>query len=170
MMSRGVLCAAIVACLVGTTGCGKIREKIAQKAVEKAIETGSGGSVNIDDDKVTFGADKDRALTVGRAAKLPDGWPSDVPSYPGATIVAAVSDGTKARTAIFETTDSVDQASAFYEQNLSAFKKEGEVDLGGHKQMSFKDAAKKRTVMVAVGKSSKAASKTTVSLIVADGV
>jgi hypothetical protein len=150
------------------TGCGKIREKLAEKAAEKAVETASGGDVKISGggSSVTV---KDKngggTATLGTGAKLPDGWPSDVPVYPDATITAAMAAPT-GKTVVLETKDPAAKVADFYKSKLSSFQKMSDVDMGGTRQLGFRDGKRNIAVLVAPGGSD---GKSTISLSVQGG-
>lgn len=62
------------------SGCAKVGTKIAEKAIEKA----AGGNVdlNLDENKVNIKDEEGNQTQIGENAKLPDGWPSELPVYP----------------------------------------------------------------------------------------
>lgn len=87
---RNVMIAAVV---VGVLVVGGIVRSIERKAAnsfaEKAIEAATGGKVDIDSDggEITVRTDEGIWST---SDKLPDGWPSDVPTYPDTAIQSSV--------------------------------------------------------------------------------
>lgn len=164
---------AIVAGLLGGTGCSKIQEKItekiAEKAAEKAVEAQTGGKVDIDTNSGSMKIKDEKTGAVvewGTQAKLPDNWPSDVPVYPGAAIRASMSTN-EGSTLSLETTDAIDKVSSFYKGKLSGFKKEAEMDMGATKIVSFSDG--KRKISATFSESDKSDDKktTAIQLIVA---
>lgn len=128
------------ASLVTLTGCGKIQEKLAEKAVEKATETATGGDVKVSSGGVTFKDNKTGSVMhAGTGAQIPDGWPSSVPVYPGATIQASVT-AEKGKTVMLQSKDAIPKIAEFYKSKLSGMKKVGELDFGGNsKTISFQD-------------------------------
>lgn len=141
---------AVVAGLVGGAGCGKITEKIAAKAVEKTIEVQTGGKVDIDakGGSVKFKDEKTGAVAEwGASAKLPGDWPSDVPVYPGAKILAAMT-ANGGRSLTLQSPDAPDKIAEYYKSKLGTFKKESELDMGAAKMVAFTSG--KRTVGVTV--------------------
>ncbi len=72
--------------VVALSGCASI----AEKATEAAVEKTTGVSVDKDGDNVTIKTDEGEA-TVSGDAKLPDGFPTDVPIYENAKITTAMS-------------------------------------------------------------------------------
>ena len=109
---------AIVAlCTVGA-GCGKVAEKVTQKASEKVLENAAGGNAKVDIDPKTGKVkikdkngnssveydgegnmkikDKngDSTFTAGRGAKLPDDWPKALALPKGFTVVSSANNTT----------------------------------------------------------------------------
>ncbi len=84
---------AFIVLLVGILfimGCGK---KAEEKVVEKMIEKQTGGKANVDLSKGTMEIEtKDGKMTMtsGKAAKVPDDFPSDVYLYKPASVEAAI--------------------------------------------------------------------------------
>lgn len=162
---RRIVGVAVVASLLGGTGCSKIQEKItekvAEKAAEKAVEAQTGGKVDIDSNNGSMKIKDEKTGAVvewGTQAKLPDGWPSDVPIYPGAAIRGSLSvkDGMSVN---LETTDSVDKVSSFYEAKFSGFKKELAMASGETKVTSY--SKEKRQVTLTIGETDKSKDKKT---------
>jgi len=125
--------------LFAISGCDKIAEKIGQKAGEKAVEGATGGDVKVDTSNggVTVTDKKTgTSTTSGDSVKLPSGWPSNVPAYPGARIASATVSG-KNKTATMTTKDSPAQVADFYKK--SGLRLESDVDLGAMRTMSFKN-------------------------------
>jgi len=125
--------------LLLASGCSKIREKL----FEKAVETQTGGEVDLSSSSggVTVKDPKTgAAVQAGSAAKLPDGWPSKVPPYPGGTIQAAMS-SPNGKTVILVTNDTPAQVHAFYKDKLGGMKLQADVDLGSGKVLTYKDGA-----------------------------
>jgi hypothetical protein len=110
----------------GVTGCGKIREMIAGRAAEKAVETSTGGDV-----KISTGQG---SLT--GSASMPAGWPSSVPQYPGSKVTTSMSTP-QGKTAILETTDAIGSVASFYKSALSGMKLQADVDMGTSKVLTF---------------------------------
>jgi hypothetical protein len=127
------------------TGCGKIREKLAEKAIERS----TGGDVKISSGGVTVKDDKNGATTVlGSDAKLPDGWPSSIPVYTGAKLSASMVTP-NGKTIIFETKDPPSQVADFYKAKLSPLRKVTDLDVGGTtRQLVFRNT--KETVSAAI--------------------
>lgn len=90
-------------CAILLTGCGgskpsETADTLAQQAIEKAVESAAAKEgVQLDLDTkagqvVVQGQDGSTSFTYGGDVKLPDNAPSDLPLYPGMTILGAVSD------------------------------------------------------------------------------
>jgi hypothetical protein len=133
----------VVLLAVLSFGCGKLREKLAGKAVEE----GSSGQVNVSSGGVTVTTPTGTAQ-VGVGASLPDGWPSSVPVYPGARIQSSM--GTPVgKTIIFTTTDSQQKVHDYYKSELKSFKLAADINANGATVLSFKDGAKNVAVNIA---------------------
>lgn len=148
-MKRNLLAVCLV--VVATTGCEKIQEKIAKKAAEKAIEGAAGGDVKVDTSSggVTISDRKTGTVVNGGAAvKLPDGWPSSVPIYPGAAVRNAMT-SSGGMSVTLATKDPAAAVGAFYKSKAPALKLETDMDLGQQRIMAFKEG--KRTVSISVG-------------------
>lgn len=164
-MKRVVVVFAMGSLLVAS-GCSKIREKL----FEKAVETSTGGEVDLSSSSggVTVKDPKTgAAVQTGSAAKLPDGWPSKVPTYPGATIQAAMA-SPNGKTVVLVTNDSPAQVHAFYKDKLGGMKLQADIDMGAGKVLTYKDGA--TTVSCTIGANSgSTAGSTSVTLSVAGG-
>ena len=75
-------------------GCAKLREMLSGSSHDTASGTTSGGT------------------------KLPDGWPSNVPAYPGAKITGALATP-QGKTAVMTTKDTPTQVHDFYKDKLT---------------------------------------------------
>jgi len=139
--SATVMLPLALASILGLSGCGKIRQLLFEKAAEKAIETGTGGQVDLSSSSGTITiTDPNTGAKVqgGNAAKLPDGWPAKVPVYPGSTIQASL--GTPSgKTVMLVTKDDVAKVSAFYKSALSSMKMQADMDVGTGRVTSYKD-------------------------------
>lgn len=116
-----------VASLVTLVGCGKLAEKLGGKAGRDASSTVDPQSAPASP------AAKDPTPAV----QLPADWPSNVPLYPGAKLLAAVAmQNGKAIT--MQTTDSSDQVVAFYRTKLPG-KQVGAMDTAQMKSVTHMD-------------------------------
>ncbi len=121
------------------SGCDKLAEKLGRKAAEKAVEGASGGDVKVD----TSGGDVSitdkktgTTSTGGENVKLPAGWPSNVPIYPGARIGHAMTSGTT-KSATLLTKDPPAKVVDFYKK--CGLKLESDMNLGALQNLSFKN-------------------------------
>lgn len=127
---------ALVLCLsLVTFGCGKIREKL----MGKAVEEGSSGQVNISSGGVTV-TTPTGTIQAATGAKLPDGWPSNVPQYPGSNIVSAM--GTPVgKTIVLNTSDSPSKVHDYYKGEIK-MKLLTDVEANGSRVMNFHEGTK----------------------------
>lgn len=99
------------------TGCGKKSTNIETKDGKVKIETESGG------EKVKVKTEEGEA-EFGTGTKIPDNWPSDIPIYPGSSVMGSVDisgeAGEKSINVILTTTDPVDKVKAYYSKELKA--------------------------------------------------
>lgn len=114
MIVGGVIVLAVVA--------GAANQFMGKSAAEKAIEAATGGTVNVDSngDDVTVKTDQG---TWSTSDKLPAGFPTDVPLYPGATVqgsVAAAQQQGGGNYVGLETTDSIDKVMNWYKAEVVA--------------------------------------------------
>lgn len=150
-MKRLVL--VLLAVALASTGCGKIREKLAQKAAEKAIERSTGGEVQLGGSSGTVtvkDAKGGAQAQFGAGAKLPDDWPAKVPAYPGATVIASASTP-NGKTAQMSSKDAPDKVFDFYKSKMSGLTKTGEVNLPNMRTMALKDGASTISITVMNG-------------------
>lgn len=139
-MKRIALASFAVVFALSSFGCGRLREKLAHKAVEE----GSSGNVTVTTPTGTV------QTTSGGGAKLPDGWPSSVPLYPGASVTASM--GTPvAKSVVFSTTDSAQKVHDYYKAEVKGMKLATDIDANGSKVMAFRDGGKTVSVTIAQG-------------------
>lgn len=141
-VARASLALALVA--LPLSGCGKAKEALQEKAVEKAINAAAGkdgAKVDINKNQMTIttkdggsttltSSDKGDAVTMktadgtvtmtsGENAKVPEDFPKDIPLYPGAkptTVTASSKD--KAFTLQFTTKDPVEKVAEHFKKEL----------------------------------------------------
>jgi hypothetical protein len=70
--------------LVIPVSCARVGSKIAENAIEKALEKSSDGNVDLDLEKggAVVKDEKGGETQIGENISLPEGWPNDVPVYP----------------------------------------------------------------------------------------
>ena len=128
--ARSLACVALVSLV---QGCQTITEKLTEKAVEAAIETQTGGDVDIKaGEGVTFKSKDSKGEEVviqSQTGKIPDAWPKDIPAYPGAKVNASLMSG-KNGMLMLETTDPSEKVLAFYKSSLSGMKEHAIMNAG----------------------------------------
>ncbi len=133
---RILLYLALVLLLAFTVGCWKAAQTASENLAEKLIEQGSGGRVGVDfknggatiTDKET--GNKTTVDAIG--GKMPEGWPENIPQYPGSKVTQSSATDTekgKAFSLILETQDAVEKVNEYYAKELkgSGFKKTTEL-------------------------------------------
>jgi flagellar basal body rod protein FlgF len=97
-LPRPLIALGSAALLLFATGCGDAADKVAEQAVERAIESETGGDVDIDTDgdgSVSFETDEgsfssdgegnleiesaDGSTSISSDGEIPEGWPEEVP-------------------------------------------------------------------------------------------
>lgn len=142
-MKRFAYAAVLVGIVFAATGCGKsISQRVGEFAAERAIENASDGKVKVDyaDGGVTVRTEEGSASTTG---SLPEGWPSDVRVYPGATVSYSGS-GTAAQgmAVIATTTDTTEQVGNFYRGQFSGWEKAIDANYSGMVTLQFKQTGR----------------------------
>jgi hypothetical protein len=139
----------------GAGGCNKLKEKMAEKAMEKA----TGGEVDIDSKTGQVrmkqkGADgKETEVQLGENTSIPADFPKAVPVYPGAKVIAAVSISQgEGHMLTLTTNDSVTAVSDYYKKNMTGFKIDGEMSSGDTTILTMSNA--QLTVSISATKSS----------------
>ena len=113
----------VAAVLVGVYLLGRVITKKAGEFLAGRVLSGvTGGNVKVGKDggKVTF-ENSDGKVSFEEGGKLPQGFPSDFPVYPGAKVASsftANTDGKDGMSVVWETGDSADKVSAFYKTSL----------------------------------------------------
>jgi hypothetical protein len=132
-------------------------EKIGQTIMEKAIESQTGGKVNIDAEKGTMNVDtKDGSFSAGENAKIPDNFPKDIFVFSDAKVIFAMNgvSGEKSYSIAYFSAVTPVEAMGKYKDEMTkiGWQKENEMDLGAQgKILNFKkDQAR---VMVTIGTS-----------------
>ena len=148
-----VLVASLPSCL-----CGRIKERLAEKATEAAIEAvaddGKGGKAKVDLSKGTFTVTDDKGgslkFAAGGGAKVPETWPKDFPVFAGAKVTMAM-DTPNGSTVSFETADPPAKVYGYYASTMPGqgwkINVRTSVDDGGTLMMT-KDPKRSATVVV----------------------
>lgn len=134
---RILLWVALVLLLAFAAGCKKAGQTAGENIAEKAIEQGSGGKVKVDikKDGATFvnkETGEKTTVQTGQGGKMPEGWPSSIPQYPGSSVTQSSATDTgkgKAFSIVLETQDAVDKVNEYYGKELkgAGFKKTTEM-------------------------------------------
>lgn len=109
----GLLALALCACSPGESA----MENAAERAMER--ETGERADVDINGEKITVTTDDG---TVEMGGSIPGDWPTDVPTYAGATVTYSAmneADGATNAVLILSSTDSAQQIVDFYKSALT---------------------------------------------------
>lgn len=160
----------IVLALTFAIGCKNIAGRIAEEAIEKAIEKESGENVEIDldegqvtiegeDGEVNISSDNetveiktdDGEVTFGTGAELPEGFPGVVPVYPDMEITTAwksTEDGKDNYSISGITKDAGDDVFAWYKDMLKSWDIDGEFTMSGDEGKSSSLSAKGNSFIV----------------------
>jgi hypothetical protein len=127
---------ALVILLALSVGCKKVGETASERLAEKMVEQSSGGKVDVDlkNGGATI-TDKETGNTTtvdAKGGKMPEGWPTNIPQYPGSKVTQSSATDTekgKSFSIILETQDAVDKVNEFYAKELkgAGFKKSTEM-------------------------------------------
>ncbi len=152
MRSRIALLLVAAFAVTSTTGCKRIAEKIIMDKISEASDGGvtfnNDGTVTVkgNDTGSSGSTGSTTTSSFGSGAKLPDGWPSDIPAYPGGKVKSAStsgSDRSQTMSAQQETGDAPDAILKFYADKITAagYKQssnsESKTDFGVTKSVSF---------------------------------
>ncbi|QQR90995.1 MAG: hypothetical protein IPJ88_04490 [Myxococcales bacterium] len=165
-MNRGFLAGAGFVLMIGSAGCDWVSQKIGEKVAEKAIESASGGKVDVDakngklvykdkDETLELDGKKgsyslknkkdDSELQVGKTAKLPDGFPSLIKLYPGSKILASYGGTNKGKSTYsltLSTDAGMDKVTDFY-KSLADFEVKQEMNSPVHRMLGLKHSKEK---------------------------
>ncbi len=81
-----VIIGIVVAVFVVVAGCKMALRSIGQNIAEKMIEDASGGKADVDMKNGSMTITTSEGTVTTGTGKVPDGWPTDVPVYAGATV------------------------------------------------------------------------------------
>lgn len=146
---------------LGALGCDTLKEKIVEKVVEKTLERDGVDKVDLAKGEIRIkGKDGESVVLGGENVKLPEGWPSTVPVYPGAKVVAVMATNKpgqgKGHMVTFESADPPATVLGYYKKQLTAMKVEQELDMGEMKMASFNDGKGLSVMVSALGGSNAA--------------
>ncbi|MCC7522565.1 hypothetical protein IT407_02070 [Candidatus Uhrbacteria bacterium] len=133
MNTRNTLASAMLASLaLMGLGCNpfagvqeKINQKIGEAIVEKGMEAASGGKLDIDAEGGSFNVTDPKTgetISLGMGAKIPAGFPTDIPRYEGSIASIASLSGDKKRAVLAVTVTGVDsdELAVWYEKAILA--------------------------------------------------
>jgi len=174
-MRKIVLIAVVLAASVVLSGCfvtDRISEKAGEKIMEKAIETQTGGKVDVNADKGEMNIKTDQGelnLSQGQGAKLPDNFPSDIFVYDDRDVIMSGTGamGTGTFNLNYLTPIAVSQAFDKYKTEMEAkgWKKTYEMSLEGGKSNMLNFEKGDSQVSITVGQHEDTG-KTYISIVV----
>jgi hypothetical protein len=135
-------------------GCGeKGEKKVTEEAMEKIIESNTGGNAEVDigENSLRIQTEEgEMAMTAGDSAQLPAGFPKDVFLYKGANLNTAM-EFPEGFNLNFQTKDDASIVSEAYltEMEAKGWSKEMTMDMGGRKMMGFKKDERMANVSIA---------------------
>ena len=152
-MFKTILTALLAAGLVGSMGCRRASESVAEKLMAKAIEKNGGGkaNVNLSKGKMTVKTDKgEMVVAAGSGAAIPADFPKDVFVVKGATIqmAASVPGGFSLAMQSKESAENLMEKYAA-EMKAQGWKTEATVNMGESMMTSFSKDTRKTSVVVA---------------------
>ena len=115
--------AVVLVLVIGGFAARMFSQKLGENMAENMIESATGGKADVDinSDSVTVKTDEGSFST---AASLPDGFPSDVPVYPGSAITYSGTNnqqtGDTEYVVVLSTTDSYQKVGDYYTAQLAS--------------------------------------------------
>jgi hypothetical protein len=165
----------VISAVLLLSGCWPFpsQKQVGEKIMEKAIESQTGGKVDVNAEKnsMTINGEEGSTTVSGEGqAKLPDNFPSDIFVYSDAKIIvaSAMKEG-DSFSVTYATETSVDDAFSKYKDELTGngWTKENEVDLGTQgKMLNFKKENRSVLVTIGIDNDGQNKGKTMVSVVV----
>ncbi len=155
------------------SGCGCTEwasKKAGEKIMEKAIESGTGGNVDVDTSKETMTVKTDQgSMTAGKGAKVPDNFPKDIFMYSDALISFSMSgtSGENSYSVVYNTAATPEEAFLKYKEEMAknSWKKDSELDMGEQgKMINFKKENASVSVSMGLNQDSENVGKTTITV------
>jgi len=147
--------AALALVLVSSCGpCGeKASEQIAEGVIEKAIETGSGGEVDVEisEDqehmKITAG---EGSMEIGEKVEVPKDFPKDIPLYPGATAKMAMSRDEAGQIVSLQSKDKMEKIAEFYKTKMTegGWESVGEMTMPNYRMFNYKKSDRNAQIIL----------------------
>lgn len=95
-------------------GCGG--EQVAEELGGQVID----GEVEIEDDSLSITDDEGNEFAAGSGTEIPDSWPNDIPLFPEGDLVLATSQADGTATALWESSEAVEEAAMRYDDLLTS--------------------------------------------------
>ncbi|MFC1452065.1 hypothetical protein ACFLSJ_01820 [Verrucomicrobiota bacterium] len=157
-MNARMMVAWVVVAAVAATGCGKKKQErddaAASRIASKAISVASGKDVKVkvDGDTVTY-TDAEGGVTMhaGKGAKLPQGFPDDLPVYEKAEILHAASMGEDEFSVSLQSKDAVAAVAGFYKESMESegWEPETVMDMQNRAMLAYRKGNRAANVMIA---------------------
>ena len=135
---RYLICLLVSVLMIGCSCSEEAGEKVAEKAIE--AQTGHKADIDVDKESMTIKTkDGEMTMTSGKAAKIPDNFPEDVPMYEGYALEMAM-EVPEGYSLSFTTEDGVSKVSEWYLNEMidKGWTKEASMDMGNQKMLVFK--------------------------------
>jgi hypothetical protein len=173
MKQKIFLATSMLGAVIVLSGCWPFpsKDEIGQKIVEKAIESQTGGKININTDKGTVDINtKDGSLSTGKEVKIPENFPKDIFVFSDAQVVFAMSgtSGEKSYSISYFTASTPEDAFAKYKEEMvsKGWQKESEMDMGAQgKIVNFKKGQLSIMVTIGTSEDEESKGKTQISVI-----
>lgn len=149
MKRAGIVLLLVVACSL--IGCRKSRTHTAKDGTKATVtESGKGSKITIEGKEGKFQASGEGGLA------LPDGFPKDIPVYPGSTVTMSV-DVKDGMQVMLKTADPANKVFDFYKENLKSGGWAIETSVNTEANSTVVGKKDKRTAMVMANRESKGA-------------
>jgi len=126
-MKRVALPVILLVLLLGLAGCSSI----AEEAAERTVEGVTGVDIDEDGEKITIEGEEGEQVEIGSGTELPEDFPSDVPVYEDAELLASstLTEGEAQNYYLsLQTTDSFEDVVAWYKDEMESAGWELEAD------------------------------------------
>jgi hypothetical protein len=143
----------VLGMLLVAAGCGKkIEETLSQKLTEKIIEKGTGGKAKVDLSKGTLKIEDEKGKTsaaIGTAAKIPDGFPSDVFLFKPADVFVAMNNEEGFMVGL-KTDKDIGVITEAYKKTMvgNGWKQKASMDMGGQMMLSYEKGKRAANIVI----------------------
>lgn len=139
---RYLICFLVSVLVIGCSCSEKAGEKVGEKIAEKAIEAQTGHKADIDVGKESMRIktkDGEMTMTSGKAARLPDNFPEDIPIYAGSALDMAM-EVPQGYSLSLTTQDDVSKVAEWYLKEMvdKGWTKEAFMEMGKQTMLVFK--------------------------------